>query len=328
MSTPGRSCPLSYRHGAAALVTAPRRRAAVAWIAGGLYGNVEALEALLARAAAEPAGAAVSLVFNGDFHWFDADPDDFGYVHDTVLRHEALAGNVEAELAAPQAEAGCGCAYPDYVDDATVARSNRIIERLRATAAARAGARAALGRLPRLLRLEVAGAVVGVVHGDPESLAGWGLAVENRARRGGPTDAATVRAWARQARVDAFASSHTCLPWADTPGGVAVINNGAAGMPNFRGRREGLVTRIAAAADPAPDALYAVTAGGARLEAVPIAYDHAAWERRFLRTWPAGSPAHASYHRRIVEGPPFEPAEARPAGEAGSGNRAREELRR
>lgn len=317
MSTPGRSCPLSYRHGPEALVTAPRRRAAVAWVAGGLYGNVEALDALLERLAGDPAGGGVCLVFNGDFHWFDTDPDDFRHVQDMVLQHEALAGNVEAELAEPHAGAGCGCAYPDFVDDATVARSNRIIERLCTTAGAIDGASAALGRLPRLLRLEVADRVIGVVHGDPESLAGWGFAVEHLAARGGPTDAATVGDWARRARVDAFACSHTCLPWAASLGGVAVINNGSAGMPNFRGRRQGLVTRIAAASDPAPDALYAVTAGGVRLEAVPIAYDHAAWQRRFLRAWPQGTPAHASYYRRIVDGPAFEPGDARPAAARG-----------
>lgn len=312
MSAPGRSCPLSYRHGPAALASAPRRRAAVAWVVGGLYGNVEALDALLARVAQGSEGADVCLVFNGDFHWFDTDPADFAYVQDMVLQHEALAGNVEAELAAPQPDAGCGCAYPGFVDDATVARSNRIIERLRATAAAVAGATTALARLPWLLRLEIGDRVVGVVHGDPDSLAGWGFAREHLPHRGGPTDAATVRAWARQARVDAFACSHTCLPWAGSPGGVAVINNGSAGMPNFRGLRQGLATRIAAASNPAPDALYAVTAGTTRLEAVPIAYDHAAWERRFLRAWPAGSPAHASYYRRIVEGPALDPVDARP----------------
>jgi hypothetical protein len=36
-----------------------------------------------------------------------------------------------------------------------------------------------------------------------------------------------------------------------------------------------------------------------------VHYDHEAWLRRFLRDWPEGSPAHASYHRRLVDGPDF-----------------------
>ena len=39
------------------------------------------------------------LVFNGDFHWFDADPAAFARVQQQVLEHEALRGNVETELA-------------------------------------------------------------------------------------------------------------------------------------------------------------------------------------------------------------------------------------
>jgi hypothetical protein len=46
------------------------------------------------------------------------------------------------------------------------------------------------------------------------------------------------------------------------------------------------------------------------IEALPIAYDHAAFERDFLAAWPAGSPAHASYYRRIVAGPDYRPADA------------------
>jgi len=43
------------------------------------------------------------------------------------------------------------------------------------------------------------------------------------------------------------------------------------------------------------------------VEAVRLDYDHERWLARFLAAWPAGSPAHASYHRRMVEGPRFTP---------------------
>ena len=313
MNTPGRSCPLSYRHGPEALRAADTLAADPLWVVGGLYGNPEALQALQARLAADArAGCSPRLVFNGDFHWFDTERDDFRAVQAGVMAHHALAGNVEAELAAPDAGAGCGCAYPEFVDDATVERSNAIMQRLQATAAANADIRAALAALPQVLRARVGDCAIGIVHGDPDSLAGWGLAVENLAARGGPTDGARVRDWARRADVDAFACSHTCLPWAATPGGVPVINNGSGGMPNFRGRLHGLATRIGHAAAPAPDAVFGIEARGLRFEAVPVRYDAGAWQARFERDWPPGSPAHRSYHARIMQGPAFEPGDALP----------------
>ncbi|MDH3319713.1 MAG: hypothetical protein OEO84_08485 [Betaproteobacteria bacterium] len=42
------------------------------------------------------------------------------------------------------------------------------------------------------------------------------------------------------------------------------------------------------------------------LAALPILYDAAACERRFLELWPAGSDAHRSYFERIRGGPEFE----------------------
>jgi len=188
------------------------------------------------------------------------------------------------------------------------------MERLQATVSLLPGAALALRPLPQVLRVEIRGTRIGIVHGDPASLAGWGLAIENLAPRGGTTGAETVARWAREAEVDAFACAHTCLPWAGRFGDVAVINSGSAGMPNFRGRHEGIVTRIAALDDPAPDALYAVRAGLLRPEAVPITYDRAAWQKRFLRQWPVGSPAHASYWTRIEHGPDFACGDALPLG--------------
>jgi hypothetical protein len=150
---------------------------------------------------------------------------------------------------------------------------------------------------------------IGIVHGDAESLAGWGFSQEllrERARR------EAAAAWFAAADVRVFASSHSCLPVMqalDTPRGRCVVaNNGAAGMPNFSGLRHGLITRISAS--PAPDALYGTTVESVRVEALPVAYDHAAFEREFLATWPAGSPARASYHRRIVAGPSYRPGDA------------------
>src|SRR3989442_10029095 len=82
MLAPGRSCPTSYRYGPRALRGEPSVHAESLWIAGGLYGNPFALEALLEAYEREPGTKA--LVFNGDFHWFDVEAPDFGRINDVV----------------------------------------------------------------------------------------------------------------------------------------------------------------------------------------------------------------------------------------------------
>ena len=299
---PGRSCPTAYRYPPRVFDRAPELEAGTLYVVGGLYGNVEALAEVVAMAARE--AHPVAIVFNGDFHWFDVDPADFRRVSEAVSRHAAIRGNVETEIAGDDASAGCGCAYPADVGDAEVARSNRILERLRETARAFPSVRRELGALPMHLVARVGEARAGIVHGDCVSLAGWGFAqaaLDDRAHRRWLENAFA------DAKVDLFASSHTCLPALrsfDFGGAsVAVANNGAAGMPNFAGERFGVITRIGV--HPARDALYGTRIAGAFVEALAVRYDARAWERRFLAHWPEGSPAHQSYFRRIADGPAF-----------------------
>jgi hypothetical protein len=300
---PGRNCPLAYRYPPASLDRDPEIVASAIYVAGGLYGNVEALDRVQSMVAADRGAA---LVFNGDFHWFDVARDDFLTVNSAVLGYRAIRGNVETEIAAEESGAGCGCAYPVDVSDAEVLRSNRIIERLRSTAREFPDLREGLGALPMNLVAQVGDARVGIVHGDAASLAGWGFA-HDRLRDGGH------RRWLenafRDSRVDIFASSHTCLPAMRSfdfgAGDVAVANNGAAGMPNFAGHRSGIVTRIGIEPCAGPT-LYGMKIRGVHVEAIEIAYDHERWARRFLASWPGSSAAHESYWRRICEGPRFE----------------------
>ena len=44
---------------------------------------------------------------------------------------------------------------------------------------------------------------------------------------------------------------------------------------------------------------------GVHIDAVPVHYDAARFIDRFLANWPAGSPAHVSYYRRIIDGPAY-----------------------
>jgi len=299
-AVPGRTCPVSYRHAPSVFDREPEIVADTLYVVGGLYGNVEALRAIemLARDEATPP----VIVFNGDFHWFDVDGADFAAIDRGVMRHRALRGNVETELANDEGDAGCGCAYPDEVSDADVARSNEILDRLRKTARQAPAMRAALAGLPMHLVARVGDTRVGVVHGDATSLAGWGFAHDR-------LEAPSHRRWLEnvfaESKVDLFASTHTCLPAFRDFGFGAVANNGAAGMPNFVGTRHGLLTRIGLRAHGGGEPRLAMRVGGAHVEALRIEYDHARFVERFLSSWPEGSPAHASYYRRIAEGPRF-----------------------
>jgi hypothetical protein len=301
---PGRTCPLDYRYGAAALAGAPTLRTDTLWIAGGLYGNPFALRRLQEVVRAERGEA--TLVFNGDFHWFDVDDAVFADIEEGISGHVATRGNVETEIADPRPNAGCGCGYPEWVGDEDVARSNRIIERLRATASRAPGVADRLIALPMFRVAEVGGERVAIVHGDADSLAGWNFSQEVLASAAGR--AAAGRAF-DAAGVAVFASSHTCLPVLQAfDGARAIVNNGSAGMPNLAGTTFGLATRISVTASRNP--LYRAKVGRLHVEAIAIDYDAAAWREIFLAQWPEGSDAHASYWKRIVNGPGYDIAAA------------------
>jgi len=296
---PGRSCPLSYRYDASTVFNKIDLHVDTVWVAGGLYGNPFALERLIALYEREPGRKA--LVFNGDFHWFDVEESQFKAIDDAVHGFFATRGNVETELARPADGAGCGCAYPEWVDEGTVRRSNRIIERLRATARAFPQSLERLAALPMHLAATVGGERVAVVHGDADSLAGWGFSQEVLATEAGRA-AATAAFEGAQTRV--FASSHSCLPVLQGfAGGRVIANNGAAGMPNFRATSFGLATRISV--HPSGNSIGGLRAGSLHVEAVPLDYDAAAWERSFVAQWPQGSDAHRSYYERIANGPRY-----------------------
>ncbi|MGL1832523.1 hypothetical protein ACKVEX_02835 [Rhodocyclaceae bacterium SMB388] len=299
---PGRTCPIRYRYGPAAIARTPAVETETLYVIGGLYGNLPALDAVERLAAAE--NGPVVLCFNGDFNWFDVDEPTFRQINMRVLRHDALAGNVEAELASSAAGDDCGCAYPDSVDDAIVERSNRIHARLKRCASLHPHLRDALARLPMFARYRIGSLDVGVVHGDAESLAGWRFDASTLDAPGGLDWLADA---ARQADVDVFASSHTCLPALRTAlcrdGRIrAVINNGAAGMPNLRGTHYGIISRIGTTPSPHPP-LYGESIEGVHVDALAVEFDPIAWIAAFVANWPEGSDAWQSYFRRLVEGP-------------------------
>ncbi len=305
----GRNCPRDYTYSPSVLARAPDFSADTLYVVGGLYGNLPALDAVEKLAAREKAPP--QIVFNGDFHWFDAAPAWFGAVERGVSGHLALRGNVETELARPEdVGAGCGCAYPETVDDGVVERSNAMLMQLRA--AAPEAARARLRGLPMHLVAQVGALRVGLVHGDACSLAGWRFAPEALDDRTNTRWLASMRA---QSQIDVFACTHTCLAalrdFALETGRLTVINNGAAGMPNFSGSVFGVVTRIATSPSPQKP-LYGIVRDGVHIDALALDFDQAAFVDRFLKRWPLGSPAHASYYKRITAGPDYRLEQAAP----------------
>jgi hypothetical protein len=305
----GRICPRDYAYAPSVFARVADFTADTLYVIGGLYGNLAALETIEKLAAAECASPVI--VFNGDFHWFDAESDWFASVERGVARHRALRGNVETEISRGRdIGAGCGCAYPEDVGDDMVRRSNEILTRLRAEIAP--AERAPLRDLPMHLVAQVGALRVGIVHGDAAALAGWRFAQD-------ALDEVRHRGWlddiAREAQVDVFASTHTCLAalrdFTLSSGRLTIVNNGAAGMPNFAGSRFGVITRIATSPSP-HQPLFGLARDGVHIDAIAAGYDHDAFLDCFLNRWPERSPAHASYYRRIVNGPHYTIAQAIP----------------
>ncbi|HXX25036.1 MAG TPA: hypothetical protein VEJ40_00085 [Pseudolabrys sp.] len=306
---PGRMCPADYRYQLSVFARDADFACDTLYVVGGLYGNHAALAAIEALAARER--ATPQIVFNGDFHWFDAEPGWFEAIERGVSAYRALRGNVETEIArADDINAGCGCSYPDSFGEDVVRRSNEILRQLQSGAGPTTRTR--LRALPMHLVAQVDALRIGIVHGDAQSLAGWqfaGAALDD-ARNRGWFD--TVRA---TSRIDVFASTHTCdaalRDFALPSGRLTVANNGAAGMPTFKGARFGVITRIGMTPSP-HQPLYGLKRGGVHIDAVAVPYNHAAFTERFLTRWPKRSSAYESYYARIVDGPAMTLAQAVP----------------
>lgn len=312
----GRTCPLHYRYLPEVFASAATTHLSdidVLYVVGGLYGNESALDRVLESFDRE--AGRKRLVFNGDFHWFDADPDIFERVQRKVLAHTALRGNVETELSVEVTgdadDFGCGCAYPDWVGDQVVERSNRILARLRQ--AVTPAQRQSLAALPMWLRANVGALRLGIVHGDAQSLAGWGFAQEHLLEL---SHRDIARGWFDRGQVDAFACTHTCLPVfqslraSDGNRSRWIFNNGATGMPNFSGDGSGLFTRVAVAPFSGPQRRFGVKVDEVFVDAVAVDASSPDSMAAFTRQWPVGTDAHESYFERIARGPSYQVSQA------------------
>ena len=303
----GRDCPLDYRLAPDAFSGEPLFECDVLYVVGGLYGNRQALAALQRRLVTEPNA---QVVFNGDAHWFDRDPQIFQQIEEGLGAHLALRGNVETELSrVDDSGAGCGCAYPMSVDDGVVERSNAIQQALNSTVQGLPGMAEHLAARPSTALVSVGGQRVAISHGDEQSLAGWNCSRESLSE---PARQQQLDSWFATHNVQVLATSHSCAAVALNLTYGALVNNGAAGLPNFAGGRYGLISRIATT--PHPAALYRCQRDGLFIEALPLNYDHHEFLADFDHQWPAHSPAAQSYRSRILGTVTDQPSQALLAG--------------
>ncbi len=302
--TEGRSCPLAYRYSAGALCQEPRSVSEdVLYIIGGLYGNPWALDEIEQMALAEERqGHRVRLVFNGDFNWFNVSDSLFRNINNRVLDHTVSLGNVDYELAQPQCRrrlrlrlsgfrrsGRCGAVQPHHGAASGCCRGASRIFRRR------------LSLLPRYRCLIFGGLKVLVVHGDPESLAGWGLAHEAFAEGNDNK----LSEWFLASEADVIASTHTCLPvlWSGLVGerSRVVANNGAAGMGNLQSGPPWADYPDRPVQPRGIEPVAGFSARACMSHCCPWTLTSDAWLPQFDRLWPAGSPAAVSYRNRILE---------------------------
>lgn len=308
MNRPGRTCPIDYRVDQRIYTDKTNDiNADTIYVVGGLYGNHEALKEIEKMRLDEDYEPII--MFNGDIHWFDIELKDFKKIEEGINNisfdsdvnkpsHYEILGNVEAELIRESdINVGCGCSYPDCVDDGAVDRSNLIHSIMKSNIYQEKEMIDILKERQKAMVFSLGGKRIAITHGDEESLAGWKCSRENLSDKSRQED---LKAWFEEHDIDIIACTHTCAPAAYSDGKNAVINNGASGMPNFEGENFGLLTRISKRASD--KAIYRECLDGLYIEALPIRYDRDRFLEWFDSRWPSGSPADISYRDRIVNG--------------------------
>lgn len=297
----GRACPIDYKIPPDAFSKEAEITCDVLYVVGGLYGNpfaAKAIDDLVATDRSMGKGD-VKVVLNGDIHWFDKTAENFADIESRISDYIPLVGNVEAELCRQEdIGVGCGCAYPECTSDDSVARSNRIHKMLSFALDQAPSLKESLIGRPSTIVASVAGRRIGITHGDEKLLGGWDNSRESLQDILRQDE---VDTFMTDNDLDVFTTTHTCAPAAIRLARGVVVNNGAAGLPNFKGEDFGLCIRIAST--PLQDSLFEYELDGLFVQAVPVRYNNEAYIEWFDDLWAPTSAAAISYRSRILDGP-------------------------
>ncbi|WAW14537.1 metallophosphoesterase [Peptostreptococcus equinus] len=297
MNIPGRSCPLDYNIDQS--LFAKKENDIICdtvYIVGGLYGNYQALEEIDKIVKSEKSDCII--IFNGDIHWFDKDYEDFVRIENFVRTHIPLLGNVESELIRDKdINVGCGCSYPGCVDDDVVKRSNIIHQEMKDMVDINSKIKDEIKKRQKICIVKVGDKRIAITHGDEKSLAGWECSRENLLDINRQNE---LISWFKDNDIDVIASTHTCAPVALKLENFAVINNGASGMPNFKDKHYGIITRISKC--KSEKAIYSSKIDYIYIEALAVNYNINEFVDWFDNVWPNNSPASISYRERIIKG--------------------------
>ena len=312
-------CDISYRYrpNTIGATKAEIATSSTLYVIGGLYGSLYSLDAILDMAESEKENP--QLIFNGDFNFFNCKEDDFIAVNNTVKLFTATKGNIEDVISKSKPDLfDCGCDYPSSVSTDYITRSNKIAERLYSTAQTNSQSEDVLQflrELPMFRRIEMSsGHIIGILHGDAHNLSGWNFSYENLITTNiddpsssSPSSSSSSYLplkWLDEAKCDVFACTHTCLPvMIDyNNSSKAIVNNGSAGIPNFKGESFGVITRISEDVETVPSwSLYStIVSNCIRIDALAVRYNHKGFlNKQFLVNWPEGSPGYINYYDRI-----------------------------
>jgi hypothetical protein len=294
-SAPGRMCPVDYVYRPSVFDRAPEIEADVLYVVGGLYGNARGAGGSCAGSA-RPRPWRRASCSTATSTGLTPSPRGSPTIEQGVAGYLALRGNIETEIArTTDVGAGCGCAYPPEVDDATVRRSNEIQIALNGVASA--ATRARLGGLPMHLVARVGPQRIGIVHGDA-----------SRSPDGAsPTTRSTIRRAHLACDVRRASNASTCSP-RPTPAWRCCAIMRCRRAPHRRQQRlgrDGQLLRARASARhaafrsalPAPP-LYGLVRDGVHIDAIALDFDRGAFLDRFPR------PLAGKARRRTLLFPP------------------------
>ncbi len=109
---------------------------------------------------------------------------------------------MEAELSNPSENAGCGCAYPDYVTDDVVVNSNLIMDKMKECSKDFPEINMKLGLLSKFKKIKIGKLNILILHGDVESIAGWKLSIDSMPDIGRQSE--ILSNWFESTGVDVF----------------------------------------------------------------------------------------------------------------------------